>query len=549
MLFSWIEFDNNPVVWWILGHLGLGFLSVWLILRHRPMIDWSFLVIIFSISGLMRLPAFLYNLPLNPDESQMLAQGLTLTVDPLLYRSVDPTTSGPINNYLLSVLHLLGFKLDFHLAHVLSWLLTMLSLALFYKTLKYFQLGIVAQLALIPSVAFVSFVQEENLVHYYSEGVAILLLSINVLLIARWTHYRRISIAELVIFGVSTALVVLCKIQALPLAFVLGFWSLVLIYLFQKSNIASNVAVLAAAIASVWGGWIFYMWTNGVLEEFVFYYIQANAQFKMHFSDSSYRSPFYLLVRFPLIFLILGKKIKFLFVPFGILAVGFLLENRRKSSLLNIAKQFSFFWVMLLIYLLAVIATLIRTGSFYAHHFIYFILPFCLFLGLFLSKTALIWRWSVLATQLIFVFIFGIQLVKNTPINAFSTSISKQNELSAVGRAIQKYGKPGEYLVVWGWSCEYYVETQMPQGVNENHSVRSAMKHPLQERYYKRYLNDMKRSKPTVFVDAMTTKTLWMDDPSKYGHQNFPELAQYVADNYSLKEEIDGIKIYARKQK
>ena len=111
-----------------------------------------------------------------------------------------------------------------------------------------------------------------------------------------------------------------------------------------------------------------------------------------------------------------------------------------------------------------------------------------------------------------------------------------------------KYGKPGQYLVVWGWNCDYYIETQMPQGVNENHSVRSAMKHPLQATYLKRYLRDLKRTKPAVFADAVTSKTLWMYDAKKYGHQNYPALNQYITQNYVFKEMVDSVRIYARKR-
>ncbi len=547
-LLNWINFDNNPHLWWLLGHVFLGVFSIWLVVRTRPISDLVFFFAIFFISGLMRLPIFLYNLPLNPDESQMLTQGLTLTVDPLLYRSVDPTTSGPINNYLLALFSILGFKLDFHLAHILSWFITNLSIFFFYKVLKELLLTTVAQLALIPTVAFVTFTQNANYVHYYSEAIAILLLSFNTYLIARWTQKKAFSVLELIAFGVATALVVLCKIQALPLAFVLGVWSLYLLFSLKRNKLLTYGGVLTFSVLTVWGGWLGYMKVNGVLDDFFLYYIKANAQLKMHFSDSSYRSPIYLLVRFPLILFKRGTELNYWFFPFVLLAIPFLLKNASKAAILKIIELNQYFWVMLSGYFMMVIAIIIRTGSFYPHHFLYFMLPCCLFLGLFLSRITPSWRWIILSTQLIFATVALKRLVAHSSINVYETTVSKQKELSAVGRSILKYAKPGEYLVVWGWACEYYVQTQMPQGVNENHSVRSAMKHPLQTDYYQRYVRDIKRTRPKVFVDAMTPKTLWMYDPKKYGHQNYPELAQFITENYTLKEEIEGIKIYALKQ-
>ncbi|MFN8343371.1 MAG: hypothetical protein U0X91_00090 [Spirosomataceae bacterium] len=547
LLLNWIDFDTRPLLWWLFGYLFLGVFSSWLILRNRPVSDLLFIGVLFLISGLMRLPVLFHNLPLNPDESQMLAQGLTLTFDPLLYRSVDPTTSGPINNYVLAFFHGIGFKLDFRLAHVLSWLITLSAVTFLYKALKQLVSDYIAQLAVIPTLAFFTFAQNANYLHYYSEGMAILFLSFNVYLLARWTRRREFSALALMAFGISTGLVVLCKIQALPLSFVFGVWALFLLYSLQKQKAVLYGCIVAGSVLAVWGGWLWYMQANDVLNDFFFYYITANAQLKMHFSDSTVRPFFYLLVRFPLIIFKRAFGLEYWFFPFVLLTGVFLLNILKKEALLKTIKLNHYFWLMLAGYFLMVVAVIIRTGSFYPHHFLYFILPGCLFLGLYLNQLKPIWRWVILSTQLIFVAVCIKRLATGYYLNLYTTEVSDRQELSPVGKAILKYGKPGEFLVVWGWSCEYYVETQMPQGVNENHSVRSAMKHPLQAAYYQRYMRDIQRTRPKVFVDAMTPKTLWMNDPKLYGHQNYPELARFIAENYTFKEEIKGVKIYARK--
>ena len=550
MLFSnWLYFGGTPIFWWLIGHIFLGSFTIWLILHKRPSSETFFTAALFIFSGFMRLPVFLYNLPLNPDESQMLTQGLTLTVDPLLYRSVDPTTSGPINTYLLSIVHLMGFRLDFQVAHVLSWLITLVSIYFLYKTLKYLVPTYIAQLAIIPTVAFFSFTQNANYIHYYSEGIAIILLSYCIYFLARWTRLKYFRVAELIAFGAVEGVIILCKIQAMPLAFVLGVWSLVLLFMFQRKKWIAYAGFLAGSVASVLGGWLLYIHLNGLLDDFFLYYITANAQLKMHFSDSSYRSPWYLLIRFPKIIFERSTELNYWFFPFITLGSVFVIKHFSKTVLTKIAQNNHYFWVMVLGYFLMVIAVIIRTGSFYPHHFLYFVIPCCLLTGLFLQELSFpsLWKWGVLLTQLVFVGVGIKRLVNHSSLNAYETAYSRQNEVGAVSKSILKYGNSGDYLVVWGWSCQYHVETQMPQGVNENHSVRSAMKHPLQSVYYQRYLRDLQRTQPKVFVDAITTKTLWMNDPRKYGHQNFPELAKFVNDNYTFREELQGVKIYSHK--
>lgn len=543
---SWLDFGSSPIFWWLIGHIFLGTFTIWLILKKRPFSEVFFMSALFLFSGFMRLPVFLYNLPLNPDESQMLAQGLTLTIDPLVYRSVDPTTSGPINTYPLTIVHLMGFRLDFHIAHLLSWFITLITIYFLYKTLKYLASTYIAQLAVIPTVAFFSFTQDPNYIHYYSEGIAMILLSYCTFLLVRWEQLKTFRITELIAFGVSIIFIVLCKIQAIPLAFILGVWSLVLPLILQKKKWIVYAAVVSGSVVVMGVGWLLYMQVNGLLDDFFLYYIIGNAQFKVHFSDASHRSPWLFLARFPMIIYQTTTELNYWFVPFVVLGFVFIIKHFSKIALAKIAQSNHYFWTMMVVFFLMVIAVIIRTGSFYPHHFLYFIIPCCLLTGLFLQQLSFpsIWKWGVLLTQFVFLGIGIKRLVNHDPLNAYTTAYSRQNELGAVSKTILKYGKSGDYLVVWGWSCEYHVETQMPQAVNENHSVRSAMKHPLQSVYYQRYLRDLQRTKPKVFVDAMTNKTIWMHDPKKYGHQNYPELAKFVADNYLFKAEIDSVKIY-----
>ena len=86
-----VQFSTNPFVFQLVGHLLIAAFSVWILLRKRPLSDGVFIVVLVALTALMRLPAFLFNHELDPDESQMLAQGLTLSIDPVVYRSQRPS--------------------------------------------------------------------------------------------------------------------------------------------------------------------------------------------------------------------------------------------------------------------------------------------------------------------------------------------------------------------------------------------------------------------------------------------------------------------------
>lgn len=544
-----IQFSSNPLFFQFFGHLIVGLFSCWILLRKRPVPDIVFLLTAVLLTAFMRLPVFLFNHELDPDESQMLTQGLTLSIDPIIYRSVDPTTGGPLTSYLLAGIAKLGFTLDFHLAHVLSWFLTMAALLMGYYTAKLLHLASTVQWALLPFISFLSFIQFTDFVIFYSEITSILFLNACVLLLAYWGQKQAFRAGELVLFGFMLGVIPLCKLQALPMAFIIGIFACIQLFVHQRPQALRHFAFLAIGFLGWWIVWCLFLWKNQVLNDFFTYYIKANLEYNDSLSVSGVsRSKFVNFFRLPWVIIRKGCGFEWLLYPFIFLTSAGIYLSIIRKKLGKIIALNSYFWIMLGGYLLMANLAITRTGSFYEHYFHYLFLPFLLFFNLCLKYFSAQSRWVMLFTQLAFLIILANNSIHGRPTNRYtSTPQEKDVTRAQIAQSILKYGHPGQYLAVWGWSCDLYVVTQMPQGVNENHTTRSGMKHSLQEQYYKRYLSDMKRTGPAIFVDAITSNTLWMDNPKKYGHQNYPELAQFIAENYTLKEEIKGVKIYALK--
>jgi hypothetical protein len=547
---TWIQFDSSPTYFWITGHGLLAIFSVWLLLRRQPLSNWLFYTITILLTGLMRLPVFLFNYELDPDESQVLAQGLTLAVDPIIYQSVDPTTGGPLTSYFLAGLAYAGFTLNFHLAHLLGWLSTLISLFFTYHAAILLGLKKTAQWAMLSFIAFTSFIQLPDFVSFYSETASLFLLSISLWFLAYWSHNKQFTTLQLILFGFLLGLLPLCKIQVLPMAFVVGVFAFIQLFLFQKSKILRYGAVLVGSVVAVWGGWCLFLWSHNVLDDFVTFYIQANLQYKDALATANSRGPLLNFFRLPWVIIRGDSGFEWLFLPFCLLAFVFIvIVIYRKKSLQSLSSG-SFFWLMIGAYLVMADIAITRTGSFYDHYNHFLFLPFLLLMSLFMKHIPMGARWIVLSTQIVFLAILMQKTLLHQPTNAY-THYPRQEDISnaKVSSAILKYGNKGDYLAVWGWSCTFYVDTQMLQGVNENHTTRSAIKQPLQPIYLERYLNDLKRTEPPVFVDAVGEKAIWINDRSKYGHERFPILAKYIADNYTLKEELEDVRIYARNKK
>src|ERR1700733_12058382 len=80
-------------------------------------IDFLFLAAIVLVVTVLRLPYIFWPHEMNPDESQMLAQGMKYLVDPVPWRAVDGTSGGPLNSYIISFFLLCGAKVGYVLAH------------------------------------------------------------------------------------------------------------------------------------------------------------------------------------------------------------------------------------------------------------------------------------------------------------------------------------------------------------------------------------------------------------------------------------------------
>ncbi|MEZ4905561.1 MAG: hypothetical protein R2822_29255 [Spirosomataceae bacterium] len=96
-----IAFDDFPVVYFSLGYLlaaAIGLLACWKPIKYQELL---FLLAAFLLVIFMRLPILVFNQEINPDESQMIAHALTLKQFPVYWQSVDGTTIGPLDNYLL----------------------------------------------------------------------------------------------------------------------------------------------------------------------------------------------------------------------------------------------------------------------------------------------------------------------------------------------------------------------------------------------------------------------------------------------------------------
>jgi hypothetical protein len=117
---------------------------------------------------------------------------------------------------------------------------------------------------------------------------------------------------------------------------------------------------------------------------------------------------------------------------------------------------------------------------------------------------------------------------------------------SEVSKEILRHGKPGERLGIWGYMPVFWVETGLRQATRDAEASHQIEPHQYRDYYRARFLRDLLRSQPPVFIDAVGPGNFVYENRNEFGHETFPELREYLASNYQLVRDVDGTRVYVR---
>src|SRR5271169_626179 len=122
----------------LVGYGGLAILLTFLPSSNRRQLysRW-FVFLSLTVLVVLRLPTFFLNAPLNADEAQILANAIKFRSNMNTWLSVDTTTSGPINSYLLMWPFLFGADTGFGAARITATSLIGATWLLFWSALAF----------------------------------------------------------------------------------------------------------------------------------------------------------------------------------------------------------------------------------------------------------------------------------------------------------------------------------------------------------------------------------------------------------------------------
>jgi hypothetical protein len=521
-----------------------------------------FVVALCSFVVLARWPGLFYPRGFNPDEDQLLAAARALVLDPVFFRAAEAGSSGPLNVYpLLASLVVGNWPTLFSARLVGLGVICVALVAVYFAGRAVFSEPVARFGALLPG-AFFGLTNFWDFTHYTSEHVPMALLAVGWALSA-WAVFRGgVSFQRRVVLGCLAAcvfsMVPFAKLQA-SLAAVVSSVVLVGGTFVQGSTWRGRLVgaawVCLAGCAFPLAAIAFFA-ANGAGEYFWTSYIQ-NA---LAYQGSGIRGQsgmemlgMILFAESPM------RPVDFLWYSAGwgavVLLVGVGLFWMRNRSADWRCWVFSL-WTVVLLWL--AYAAVVAPQRNYPHYLLFLPVPMGIvamaFVGLLDEKLQSSSRWlrtALVAGGVVFGLGFLIFWRVGSPNNWAGLAARWDSEKP--GPISQKIleaaeGAPGR-LCVWGYNPTYYTETKMAQATRLATSGAMFNDNALRPFFLKTYLDDLHRNRPVVFVDAVAPdQFVMMTERDEHGHEVVPEVRDFVAVNYDLFDEIDGVRIYKLKE-
>lgn len=508
--------------------------------------QWGWAAVFAGLLLLMRFPFIAYNKELEVDESQMLTQALSLTKYCRYWIDVDGLTQGPLVSYLLILPSWFGRPFDYTSARLVGFVLLSLTLLFTYLTVKNLFAKPVSLVVFIPTAFFYLLVQGW-FCELYNEYVVLCLLAISFWLFSILFKQPRPTFSVLLALGFVSGLVPFAKLQGVPTVMITLLFTALLILLRSPEKIRSLLVLLAGCLCCPLLVLALTL-LNGSFDYFLNFYLIGNFQYS--YGGSIWQKA----LDYP-VFLQHSGQFFNLFISYAVLLAGFLWFGVRSSFRVSSRSFLIWFGVL---HLLMGFYEAIKSGYQFYHYQQFLIVPLALLSGALwdgpwatrqvpVSKVRLILAGWVLVCCLpygIDRLVLFVNSSKAVTIRLYD--LCQPVPVSPISEKILSYTRPGDDLTLWGWFPAYHLETQLSQATADNITFRVLMPGPLQKSHQARFLEDLKRHRPAVFVDLVNRHSFWFLNPDVFGHEQVAPIGRYIQTHYQHVATINDERLYIR---
>jgi hypothetical protein len=509
----------------------------------------AFILVLCTGLFLLRLPNMI--LPRQSvDEDQWIVAGISYLHGAVLWQGITGNTSGPLV-FSLPLMMVPIDGLNYTTIRLFGMLLCIIpAIYMIWRTLKLLYGDIAAQISVISLFIFFVTINEQELIVYNSEHVPMLLTSIALFLFFSIAYAAGYSVRVIAFLGFVLGLMPYSKLQVMPIGIcigLLGIFELATQKELPVSKRARHILILIAfaLIPSMVVG--IYLTVHHAWGDFWSGYLLNNVQYAMH--NGANAQTFQVLTRtqkmtiVPWLLLKNHYLTKFVLSQICIVLIigAFQFRSLRSKSFFND----KLLWYAILIACAAYIAVS-APGNRFTHYIYLFIFPFILLTGILIGKLLSIhkapsvYKIGIFLPCLIYIFLV---LWKSPTTEGYDFVVSKQTlAMTDASKMIRKYAHPGEWMSVWGWGVNGFVEADLVMA-NKSNSPFWDMFTGDNPALFDEYMGEMRAKKPVVFLDAMLVTSSPIE---KFRYENYPALHTYITENYKKVGEYDGKRIFIR---
>lgn len=551
-------FDDNPARYWWLVCLVLcivSFVAVRPLLRKPTLADqkksdwiWGWAILAVMLAG--RWPTFFITFEFNPDESQLIAGASSLRHDLVFWRSVDGSTAGPLDFYaLLPVGSLTGHD-NFFSARLTALLLIATALLFVHQSSTLVFGRAASRIGGLAVLFFESLTTHTDFLHYSTELVPVSLLATGYYLGLKQLLTGSADRKGQFLLGLVLGAAPFAKLQSAPIAATLWLAFFTAEILAQKpprslprhwpALAAGSLTpcVLLSAMTVITSEW-----TNAVTP-YILNNILYVGESRLTLMKSAVE--IFSAVTSP------GSIIHvWLLTGVGMLLLLFGIKRPWPSA----ARRFG---IITLVFLIVSWCSILTPRRAFAHYLQLMVVPWALLLSVVSGLAWQAWRdrrdfiGIVLLSCTLSAGSVGIiycrAQVEHPHVGLLS--LSDAQPIGQIGKMILLYAQPPEAVAIWGWKPKLYIETGLPQATREAVTLYEIVPGPYQCFFRERYLADLRKSSPPVFVDTTGGQSPFISilaDRKFSAHDyNFPELADFIHLSYTEVASLYGTRIYVR---
>lgn len=542
--FLWAVYLYNKAYWQKLPNLK------WL---HNEKV-WLGLVLVGVF--IIRMANLVY-LNLDADEAEWMSGAASFYEDPRFWLSVDGNTSGPLTIVPLSLIPFFGFTLSYQSVRIFSTLFCIMPALFFtYWTLRKISNFVLAATILIP-LAFV-IATSGSVMLYNSEYPVSFLIALGLYIYV--SLHNESSNAFLFVSGVVFGLFAYSKIQATPIG---AFMALIFLWKLNQNQFSwkRSLFFVAGGLAPSFLLAI-YLTVNNLWYDFTNAYIINNFSYGTSSGPNKNNFTFEETVRATLQYLGTIPEFSYwlAFMKIGVLmAISLLVGFRAKLTGL----QKTNLWMAWGLVATAIFCA-VKPYSFSYHYQHFLLVPtafligtICVTIDTLLMKAGIdsmrefVMRAVIPTFFLLNVFMPWISTSQYAEVHSYEKLSSKNLIKTKFAEIVGQYVKPDEKMAIWGNNAGLYAITKTLRGTRDGHTYHQIIPIKTQKYYINRFVSDLDRIKPKVFVEAFGGFSYVLYGPKglkKFGIEHYPLVNNYVKTHYELEAELDGnTRIYVRK--